>query len=128
MPKKAKKREPVMLAGALVAHIATGEPFRLSENNDLTYSVRGPIRVNGDEFPFHLFRHDEDPGGAKRDVIIAVDPYRKENGKPYKGSKIRPVKAVVHAYLVTPTPEGDVITIDCHGVDWIKSAVPNFED
>lgn len=128
MPVKAKKKGVVMLAGALITHMADKKPIRLSRKNDPAYEVRGPIRMNGDEYPFHLFRHDEDPNGAKRDLIIAVDPYRKDNGKPFKGAKNRPVKACVHAYLVTPTADGEVITIDCHRADWIKSTVPDFEE
>ncbi|MDQ1343697.1 MAG: hypothetical protein QG650_417 [Patescibacteria group bacterium] len=127
VPKREPKQKSVLLAGMLVSHLASKDPCRPIPKDDRDWEVRGPMHINGDAFPFHLYRHEkDDEDGCERELRIAVDPYRKFNGKPLKGSgKPQPVYAVMYIRLTSPGGQGndDVLTIDFGMVESIMSVV-----
>lgn len=128
MSKKDKKPNLAMLPGVLISCMTKGNALKLHEKDE-PYEVRGPMIVNGTEYPFHLHRHDDDGKKAERTVRIAIDPYRTAKGKPLKPSaKSKPVLAVFCAELHTRSADGTVVTIDVHPVDWVPSLVENPND
>ena len=96
---------------------------------DGAYEVLGPIRMNGTEYPFHLFRHDAEGEKSEWTIRIAVDPYRTAKGKPLKpSSKPKPVLAVFHAETHARSTDGTVVTIDMNPIEWISSLIENPND
>lgn len=124
--KKEKDAPRTLLSGELDNCFRTGRLFS-GEEDDGGWKVKGPIHVNGTEFPYHLYKHQKDAEtGAFRHIRIAIDPDRKANGKKVKNPFKSPVVlAYFIAELHTPVEgkRGSVLTYDFHPVDWFASMV-----
>lgn len=124
MPKKSKKSKgsDLVLSGYLINCMTKKEPFRLPEGDGREYAVHGPMRVNGDEFPFHLYALSEETPGKRQETRIAVDPFRKANGKPRKVINRNPVLAMMSVLTVTTEADGQTTELEVRKVDWIPAS------
>lgn len=129
MPRESKKSKgsDLVLSGYLINCMTQKTPFRLPEGDGREYVVCGPMRVNGDEFPFHLYAISAEVPGQRQETRIAVDPFRKANGKPRKNISRKPVLAVMTVLTVTTESDGQTASLEIRNVDWIPAAFPDPE-
>ncbi|MFZ3233077.1 MAG: hypothetical protein WA194_06245 [Patescibacteria group bacterium] len=129
MPKKSKKSKgsDLVLSSYLINCMTQKTPFRLPEGDGREYAVYGPMQVNGDEFPFHLYAVSAEVPGQRQETRIAVDPFRKANGKPRKNINRNPVLAVMTVVKVSTESGGHTASVEIRNVDWIPAAFPDPE-
>lgn len=122
---KKEKMEHVGLSLVLSQRLKTKEPFRTVKKTCRDYEVRGPMSVNGVEYPYHLFyRERNEESGVEREIRIAVDPTRRDNGSPIKGSReSKPVLAYKYVRVSTPSIDGELVSVEMHPIRWLLSVV-----
>ena len=127
MPRKAKKSKgsDLVLSCHLVDCMNKKTPFRIPGGDGREYAVHGPMRMNGDEFPYHLYAESEEAPGKRQEIRIAVDPFRKANGKPRKKANRNPVLALMSVLEVSNGENGPTASLEIRKVEWITSAFPD---
>ena len=127
MPRKAKKSKgsDLVLSCFLVDCMNKKTPFRIPGGDGREYAVFGPMRMNGDEFPYHLYAVDESAPGKRTEFRIAVDPFRKANGKPRKKANRNPVLAIMSVLEVSDGEDGPTASLEVRKIDSITSAFPD---
>lgn len=110
-----------MLSGYLINCMTKKEPFRLPEGDGRGIRRTRDDAVNGDEFPFHLYAISEEVPGRRQETRIAIDPFRKANGKR-KIINRNPVLAMMSVLTVTTEADGQTSELEVRKVDWIPAA------